>query len=174
MFLFCVEEKKKKKKKKSKTKKENSQQSNTGAKELYMASFTECTKSHRTISESSETELSEIQRHSSKKEKKKLDKTQSSSLGETRSGKRKRNRSDDGDMSTVKVKKISQKDNVHSAKMLSAGLEDSKGSFILLIFPIDFLIINRVGKKILVIRILLWKGMKICSFEKGKKTLFLA
>uniref|UniRef100_A0A0K8RUZ4 La-related protein 7 n=1 Tax=Crotalus horridus TaxID=35024 RepID=A0A0K8RUZ4_CROHD len=121
-----TEEKKKKKKKKSKTKKENSQQSNTGAKDVCMASFTECTKSHRTISESSETELSEIQRHSSKKEKKKLDKTQSSGLGETRSGKRKRNRSDDGEMSIVKVKKISQKDNVHSAKELSAGLEDSK------------------------------------------------
>ncbi|XP_013917796.1 PREDICTED: la-related protein 7 isoform X3 [Thamnophis sirtalis] len=120
-----VEEKKKKKKKKSKTKKENSQ-SNTGAKDVYMASSTECTKSHRTISESSETELSEIQRHSSKKEKKKLDKTQSFSLGETRSGKRKRNRSDDGEMSVVKVKKISLKDNVHSAKEQSAGLEDSK------------------------------------------------
>ncbi|XP_032080362.1 la-related protein 7 isoform X1 [Thamnophis elegans] len=120
-----VEEKKKKKKKKSKTKKENSQ-SNTGAKDVYMASSTECTKSHRTISESSETELSEIQRHSSKKEKKKLDKTQSFSLGETRSGKRKRNRSDDGEMSVVKVKKISLKDNVQSAKEQSAGLEDSK------------------------------------------------
>ncbi|ETE70748.1 La-related protein 7 [Ophiophagus hannah] len=120
-----VEEKKKKKKKKSKTKKENSQ-SNTGAKDVYMASSTEYTKSHRTISESSETDLSEIQRHSSKKEKKKLDKTQSSGLGETRSGKRKRNRSDDGEMSVVKVKKISQKDNVHSAKEHSAGLEDSK------------------------------------------------
>ncbi|XP_026553974.1 la-related protein 7 isoform X3 [Pseudonaja textilis] len=120
-----VEEKKKKKKKKSKTKKENSQ-SNTGAKDVYMTSSTEYTKSHRTISESSETDLSEIQRHSSKKEKKKLDKTQSSGLGETRSGKRKRNRSDDGEMSVVKVKKISQKDNVHSAKEHSAGLEDSK------------------------------------------------
>ncbi|XP_034298192.1 la-related protein 7 isoform X1 [Pantherophis guttatus] len=120
-----VEEKKKKKKKKSKTKKENSQ-SNTGVKDVSMASSTECTKSHWTISESSETELSEIQRHSSKKEKKKLDKTQSLGLGETRSGKRKRNRSDDGEMSVVKVKKISQKDNVHSAKEQSAGLEDSK------------------------------------------------
>ncbi|XP_026524495.1 la-related protein 7 isoform X2 [Notechis scutatus] len=120
-----VEEKKKKKKKKSKTKKENNQ-SNTGAKDVYMTSSTEYTKSHRTISESSETDLSEIQRHSSKKEKKKLDKTQSSGLGETRSGKRKRNRSDDGEMSVVKVKKISQKDNVHSAKEHSAGLEDSK------------------------------------------------
>uniref|UniRef100_A0A8C5RQZ8 La-related protein 7 n=1 Tax=Laticauda laticaudata TaxID=8630 RepID=A0A8C5RQZ8_LATLA len=120
-----VEEKKKKKKKKSKTKKEKSQ-SNTGAKDVYMTSSTEYTKSHRTISESSETDLSEIQRHSSKKEKKKLDKTQSSGLGETRSGKRKRNRSDDGEMSVVKVKKISQKDNVHSAKEHSAGLEDSK------------------------------------------------
>ncbi|XP_026553973.1 la-related protein 7 isoform X2 [Pseudonaja textilis] len=120
-----VVEKKKKKKKKSKTKKENSQ-SNTGAKDVYMTSSTEYTKSHRTISESSETDLSEIQRHSSKKEKKKLDKTQSSGLGETRSGKRKRNRSDDGEMSVVKVKKISQKDNVHSAKEHSAGLEDSK------------------------------------------------
>ncbi|XP_058049712.1 la-related protein 7 isoform X1 [Ahaetulla prasina] len=120
-----VEEKKKKKKKKSKTKKENGQ-SNTGAKDVYMASSTECTKSHWTISESSETELSEIQRHSSKKEKKKLDKTQSLGLGETRSGKRKRNRSDDGEISVVKEKKISQKDNVHSAKEQSAGLEDSK------------------------------------------------
>ncbi|XP_026524494.1 la-related protein 7 isoform X1 [Notechis scutatus] len=120
-----VVEKKKKKKKKSKTKKENNQ-SNTGAKDVYMTSSTEYTKSHRTISESSETDLSEIQRHSSKKEKKKLDKTQSSGLGETRSGKRKRNRSDDGEMSVVKVKKISQKDNVHSAKEHSAGLEDSK------------------------------------------------
>ncbi|XP_007430784.1 la-related protein 7 isoform X2 [Python bivittatus] len=122
-----VEEKKKKKKKKSKTKKENSQQTNTGAKDLYMAISAECTKSHRTISESSETELSEIQRHSSKKEKKKLDKTQNSGLGETRSGKRKRSRSGDGEMSVVKVKKISQKDNVHSTKEESAeGLEDSK------------------------------------------------
>uniref|UniRef100_A0A2D4IFM9 XRRM domain-containing protein n=1 Tax=Micrurus lemniscatus lemniscatus TaxID=129467 RepID=A0A2D4IFM9_MICLE len=120
-----MKKKKKKKKKKSKTKKENSQ-SNTGAKDVYMTSSTEYTKSHRTISESSETDLSEIQRHSSKKEKKKLDKTQSSGLGETRSGKRKRNRSDDGEISVVKVKKISQKDNVHSAKEHSAGLEDSK------------------------------------------------
>uniref|UniRef100_A0A8C6VMC1 La-related protein 7 n=1 Tax=Naja naja TaxID=35670 RepID=A0A8C6VMC1_NAJNA len=120
-----VEEKKKKKKKKSKTKKENSQ-SNTGAKDVYMTSSTEYTKSHRTISESSETDLSEIQRHSSKKEKKKLDKAQSSGLGETRSGKRKRNRTDDGEMSVVKVKKISQKDNIHSAKERLAGLEDSK------------------------------------------------
>ncbi|XP_063165939.1 la-related protein 7 isoform X2 [Candoia aspera] len=123
----AVVEKKKKKKKKSKTKKENSQQTNTGAKDLYMAISTECTKSHRTISESSETELSEIQRHSSKKEKKKLDKTQNSGLGETRSGKRKRSRSGDGEMSVVKMKKISQKDNVHSAKEESAeGLDDSK------------------------------------------------
>ncbi|XP_070613972.1 la-related protein 7 isoform X2 [Erythrolamprus reginae] len=119
------EEKKKKKKKKSKTKKENSQP-NTGAKDVCMATSTECTKSHRTVSESSETELSETQRHSSKREKKKLDRTQSSGLGETRSGKRKRNRSGDGEVSVVKMKKMSQKDNVYSAKEQSAGLEDSK------------------------------------------------
>ncbi|XP_062992348.1 la-related protein 7 isoform X2 [Elgaria multicarinata webbii] len=125
-----VEEKKKKKKKKSKTKKENSQQSSAETKDLntdITVEHTSRSKRHRTVSESSETELSEVQRQSSRKEKKKLDRMESSGLGESRPGKRKRSRSGEGELSSVKVKKTSQKDNVHSTKEESTeGPEDSK------------------------------------------------
>ncbi|XP_061441340.1 la-related protein 7 isoform X4 [Rhineura floridana] len=125
-----VEEKKKKKKKKSKTKKENSQQPSTETKDLNVAITIEHTsrsRRHRTTSENSEMETSEVQRQSSKKEKKKLDKIESSGLGESRPGKRKRSRSVDGEALITKVKKTFQKDNVHSTKEESTGgPEDSK------------------------------------------------
>ncbi|KAJ6668832.1 hypothetical protein lerEdw1_012318 [Lerista edwardsae] len=125
-----VEEKKKKKKKKSKTKKENSQQTTAETKDSNMDITTEHTsrsKRQRTTSESSEMEALEVQRQSSKKERRKLDRTENVGLGESRSGKRKRSHSVDREMSVVKVKKTSQKDNVHSAKEESIdGPEDSK------------------------------------------------
>ncbi|XP_044284834.1 la-related protein 7 isoform X1 [Varanus komodoensis] len=125
-----VEEKKKKKKKKSKTKKENSQQPTAETKDLNMEVTVEHTsrpKRHRTMSENSEIELSEVQRQYSKKEKKKIDKMENLALGESKPGKRKRSHSGDEDLSSVKVKKTSQKDNVHSAKEESTeGQEDYK------------------------------------------------
>ncbi|XP_034968590.2 la-related protein 7 isoform X2 [Zootoca vivipara] len=124
-----VEEKKKKKKKKSKTKKESSQQPTAEAKELNVGITTEHTsrsKRHRTTSESSEMEASEIQRPYSKKEKRKFDRMESSGSGESRPGKRKRCHSGDGEVSIVKAKKTFQKD-VHSTKEESAeGPEDPK------------------------------------------------
>nr|XP_034968590.1 la-related protein 7 isoform X2 [Zootoca vivipara]XP_034968593.1 la-related protein 7 isoform X2 [Zootoca vivipara] len=124
-----VEEKKKKKKKKSKTKKESSQQPTAEAKELNVGITTEHTsrsKRHRTTSESSEMEASEIQRPCSKKEKRKFDRMESSGSGESRPGKRKRCHSGDGEVSIVKAKKTFQKD-VHSTKEESAeGPEDPK------------------------------------------------
>ena len=124
-----VEEKKKKKKKKSKIKKENSQQATETKDSIadIMAEHTSKSKRRRTMSENSEMELSEIQRQSSKKERKKLGRTESSNLSEIRHGKRKRSHSGDAEVSLVKVKKTSQKDNVHSAKEESVeGPEDSK------------------------------------------------
>nr|XP_020657800.1 la-related protein 7 [Pogona vitticeps]XP_020657801.1 la-related protein 7 [Pogona vitticeps]XP_020657802.1 la-related protein 7 [Pogona vitticeps]XP_020657803.1 la-related protein 7 [Pogona vitticeps] len=125
-----VEEKKKKKKKKSKTKKENSQQSSAETKDSnadIMAEHTSKSRRRRTVSENSEMELSEIQRQSSKKEKKKLDRTERSNSAENRHGKRKRSHSGDSEVSIVKVKKTSHKDNVHSTKEESVeGPEDSK------------------------------------------------
>ncbi|KAH0615931.1 hypothetical protein JD844_026583 [Phrynosoma platyrhinos] len=124
-----VEEKKKKKKKKSKTKKESNQQSTAEPKDLNMditAEPSSRSKRRRTVSENSEIELQEVQRQSSKKEKKKLDRTESSSLGESRPGKRKRSHSGD-EVQVVKAKKTSQKDTVHSTKEESTeGPEDSK------------------------------------------------
>ncbi|XP_054846663.1 la-related protein 7 [Eublepharis macularius] len=126
----AVEEKKKKKKKKSKSKKENSQQATADTKDSNMdttAEHTSRSKRHRTTSESSEMEASEAQWQSSKREKKRTDKTESSGSGESRSGKRKRSHSGDVELSFVKVKKTSQKDNVHSAREESTeGPEDSK------------------------------------------------
>ncbi|XP_053108913.1 la-related protein 7 [Hemicordylus capensis] len=124
-----VEEKKKKKKKKSKAKKESSQQSTAESKDSNMDIATEHTnrsKRHRTTSESSEMEASEV-RQSSKKERKKLDRTESSGLGDSRPGKRKRSHSGDGEVLGAKVKKTTQKDNVHSVKEEPTdGPEDSK------------------------------------------------
>ncbi|XP_042324543.1 la-related protein 7 [Sceloporus undulatus] len=128
-----VEEKKKKKKKKSKTKKESSQQSTTEPKDLNMditAEPSSRSKRRRTVSENSEMELTEVQRQSSKKEKKKLDRTESSSLGESKPGKRKRSHSGDAEVPVVKAKKTYQKDTVHSTKEESTeGPEDSKEIF---------------------------------------------
>uniref|UniRef100_G1KKF4 La-related protein 7 n=3 Tax=Anolis carolinensis TaxID=28377 RepID=G1KKF4_ANOCA len=125
-----VEEKKKKKKKKSKTKKENSNQSTAATKDISMDVTAEPTskpRRRRTVSENSEIALSEVQRQCSKKEKKKLDRTESTSLGENRPGKRKRSRSGDAEVSVVKVKKTSQKDTVHSTKQEPTdGPEDLK------------------------------------------------
>ncbi|XP_015267368.1 PREDICTED: la-related protein 7 isoform X2 [Gekko japonicus] len=125
-----VEEKKKKKKKKSKTKKENSQQANVDTRDSSMDTTTEQasrSKRHRTTSESSEMEASEAQWQSSKRDKKRTDRTESSGSGESRPGKRKRRHSGDVEMSFGKVKKSTPKDNVHSAREGSTeGPEDSK------------------------------------------------
>ncbi|XP_066488708.1 la-related protein 7 [Tiliqua scincoides] len=125
-----VEEKKKKKKKKSKTKKENGQQSTAETKDSDMDIATEHTsrpKRYRTRSVSSEMEVSEVQRQSSKKERRKLDRTETFVLGESRSGKRKRSHSEVGEVSVAKVKKTSEKDNVHATREESrGGPEDSK------------------------------------------------
>lgn len=92
-------------------------------------------KRHRTTSESSEMEASEAQWQSSKRDKKKSDRTESSGSGESRLGKRKRSHSGDVDVSFGKVKKTAQKDNVHSAREGSTeGPEDTKGKTELLFF----------------------------------------
>nr|XP_056711293.1 la-related protein 7 [Euleptes europaea] len=121
-----VEEKKKKKKKKSKSKKENSQQATLDTKDSNMDTTSEHSsrsKRHRT-SESPEMEASEAQWHSSKREKKRIE---NSGSGESRPGKRKRSHSGDVEVSSVKVKKTTQKDNVHSAREGSTEApEDSK------------------------------------------------
>ncbi|XP_048365208.1 la-related protein 7 isoform X1 [Sphaerodactylus townsendi] len=125
-----VEEKKKKKKKKSKTKKESSQPATVDTKDSSMDTASEHagrSKRHRTTSESSEMEASEAQWHSSKREKKRTDRTESSGSGDSRPGKRKRSHSGDVEVSVVKVKKTTQKDNIHSAGEGSTeGPEDSK------------------------------------------------
>ncbi|XP_077156701.1 la-related protein 7 isoform X2 [Paroedura picta] len=125
-----VEEKKKKKKKKSKSKKENSQPATVDTKDSSMdttAEHTSRSKRHRTTSESSEMEASEVQWQSSKRDKKRTDRTESSGSGESRPGKRKRSHSGDGEVSFGKAKKTAQKDNVHSAREGSTeGPEDSK------------------------------------------------
>lgn len=131
VLLNHTEEKKKKKKKKSKTKKENSQQSNAETKDSNM----DITKEHtsrpkrlRTTSEGSEMEASEAQRQCSRREKRKLERTESSGLGESRPGKRKRSHCGDLEVPIAKVKKTSQKESVHSAREESTGgVEDSKG-----------------------------------------------
>uniref|UniRef100_A0A7M4EBI0 La-related protein 7 n=1 Tax=Crocodylus porosus TaxID=8502 RepID=A0A7M4EBI0_CROPO len=113
-----VEEKKKKKKKKSKMKKESSVQSAAETKETNMDTAPEqITKSkrHRTTSDCSEMEGSEVQKQPSKKEKKKWDRTESMELPEeNRPGKRKRSSSGDAEAVSAKVKKTAQKDEVHS------------------------------------------------------------
>ncbi|XP_060102899.1 la-related protein 7 isoform X2 [Heteronotia binoei] len=124
-----VEEKKKKKKKKSKSKKENTQQATVDTKDSSMDTTTEHTsrsKRHRTTSESSEMEASEAQWQSSKRDKKRTDRRESSGSGESRPGKRKRSHSGDVEASFGKVTKTTQKD-VHSAREGSTeGPEDSK------------------------------------------------
>ncbi|XP_006025607.1 la-related protein 7 [Alligator sinensis] len=113
-----VEEKKKKKKKKSKMKKESSVQSAAETKETNMDTAPEqITKSkrHRTTSDCSEMEGSEVHKQPSKKEKKKWDRTESIELPEeNRPGKRKRSSSGDAEAVSAKVKKTAQKDEVHS------------------------------------------------------------
>ncbi|XP_077671276.1 la-related protein 7 isoform X2 [Eretmochelys imbricata] len=115
-----VEEKKKKKKKKSKMKKESSVQSAAEMKESNMdttADQISKSKKHRTISECLEMEVSGVHRQSSKKERKKWDRTESPELTEeSRLGKRKRSNSGDVEALGAKVKKTAQKDDVHSAK----------------------------------------------------------
>lgn len=136
--LINAEEKKKKKKKKSKTKKENSQQAAVDTKDLNMDTTTDLAsrpKRHRTTSESSEMEASEAQWQSSKRDKKRTDRTESSGPGESRPGKRKRSHSGDVEVSFEKVKRTTQKDNVHSAGEESReGPEDSKGKTGLFLF----------------------------------------
>ncbi|KYO24393.1 la-related protein 7 [Alligator mississippiensis] len=113
-----VEEKKKKKKKKSKMKKESNVQSAAETKETNMDTAPEqITKSkrHRTTSDCSEMEGSEVHKQPSKKEKKKWDRTESIELPEeNRPGKRKRSSSGDAEAVSAKVKKTAQKDEVHS------------------------------------------------------------
>ncbi|XP_043369475.1 la-related protein 7 isoform X3 [Dermochelys coriacea] len=115
-----VEEKKKKKKKKSKMKKESSVQSAAEMKESNMdttADQISKSKRHRTTSECLEMEVSGVPRQSSKKERKKWDRTESPELTEeSRLGKRKRSNSGDVEALGAKVKKTAQKDDVHSAK----------------------------------------------------------
>ncbi|XP_057284334.1 la-related protein 7 isoform X1 [Pezoporus wallicus] len=115
-----VEEKKKKKKKKSKIKKESNVQAAVETKELNMNAATEQvpkSKRHRTSSECSEGEVTETHRHSSKREKRKWDKTESSEAPwESRPGKRKRTSSGGCETSTPKVKKTVQKDEVVPVK----------------------------------------------------------
>ncbi|NXB31897.1 LARP7 protein, partial [Eulacestoma nigropectus] len=115
-----VEEKKKKKKKKSKIKKESNAQAAAEPKESNTNTTTEPvpkSKRHRTPSECSEMEGTETPRQPSKREKRKLDRTESSEVTwESRPGKRKRTSSGDGETSTPKVKKTAEKDEVETVK----------------------------------------------------------
>ncbi|NXU55924.1 LARP7 protein, partial [Turnix velox] len=115
-----VEEKKKKKKKKSKIKKESSTQMAVETKESNTSTTTEevaKSKRHRTSSECSEMEGTETHKQTSRREKRKWDRTESSEVPwEGKPGKRKRTSSGDGEASTPKVKKIVQKDEVCPVK----------------------------------------------------------
>ncbi|NWV28486.1 LARP7 protein, partial [Origma solitaria] len=115
-----VEEKKKKKKKKSKIKKESNAQAAAEPKESSTNTTTEPvskSKRHRTPSECSEMEGTEIPRQPSKRDKRKWDRTESSEVTwESRPGKRKRTTSGDGEASAPKVKKTAEKDEVETVK----------------------------------------------------------